>query len=90
MSENMEIVATATLTKDQVQRSVLQSVLANDENRKALEGQDLVAHYQFNPHHDEAFCLVTLTRTSEKKIQDDQEEVPSEEISSDASDLIDD
>tara|TARA_Y100000310_G_C20076573_1_gene531841 strand:+ start:226 stop:495 length:270 start_codon:yes stop_codon:yes gene_type:complete len=89
MSENMEIVATATLTKDQVQRSVLQSVLANDENRKTLEGQDLMAHYQFNPHHAEAFCLVTLTRTEEQS-QDDQEEVPSEESLSDTVVLEDD
>jgi hypothetical protein len=89
MSENMEIVATATLTKDQVQRSVLQSVLANDENRKSLEGQDLMAHYQFNPHHAEAFCLVTLTRPAEQS-QDDEEDAPSEESLSDTVVLEDD
>ena len=89
MSENMSIVATATLTKDNVQRAILESVLANDENRKALQGQDMMAHYQFNPHHAEAFCLVTLTRPAEQS-QDDQEDAPSEESLSDTVVLEDD
>tara|TARA_Y100000310_G_C20327083_1_gene643497 strand:- start:229 stop:501 length:273 start_codon:yes stop_codon:yes gene_type:complete len=90
MSEKMEIVATATLTKDNVQRAILQSVLAAEENKKALEGQDLVAHYQFNPNHNEAFCLMTLTRI-EADPQDIQESVgPSEEVSTNSSDLTDD
>ncbi len=90
---DVSIVATATLTRDQVQRSVLQTVLADDENRQLLEGQNLVAHYQFNPHHRDAFCLVTLTRTSEQPQElqdDDQEEAPSEEFSSDVGVLTDD
>ena len=86
---DVSIVATATLTRDQVQRSVLQTVLADDENRQLLEGQNLVAHYQFNPHHKDAFCLVTLTRTSEQ-LQDNLEDPSDEEHSSDTDVLTDD
>jgi hypothetical protein len=68
--KKMQVVASATFTKEMVQNAVLRDILANDEYREQLAGQELAAFYQFNPHHAEAFCLLTLARD----VPEEQEE----------------
>ena len=69
--KKMEVVASATFTKEMVQHAVLESILSNENNREALKDQNLVALYQFNPYHSDAYCLVTLVREPEASDEDD-------------------
>ena len=66
----MEVVASATFTKEMVQHAILESILSNEQNKEALKDQDLVALYQFNPYHDDSYCLVTLVREPEESHED--------------------
>jgi hypothetical protein len=78
--QKLEVVASVTLTKNMIKRAALESILASDQNREALKDMNLTAHYQFNPYHDDAFCLVTLVRDPSQ----------TQELQADVSDVDDD
>jgi hypothetical protein len=84
--KKMEVVASATFTKEMVQHAVLETILSNEQNKESLKNQDLVALYQFNPYHDDAYCLVTLVREPEETHEDAPSTVAISPVSTDPSD----
>tara|TARA_Y100000593_G_C4240048_1_gene301632 strand:+ start:723 stop:1013 length:291 start_codon:yes stop_codon:yes gene_type:complete len=68
----MSVVATATFTKDSAQRALMQSIELSDEQLELLKDQQLSVFYQWNPHHQDAFCLLTLAKPVDEDEDDDQ------------------
>ena len=82
-NKKMRVVASATFTKEMVQNAVLKDLFTNDEYREQLEGQELAAFFQFNPHHTDSFCLLTLARDmpaddQKAAVTDDSKSLPDE------------